>query len=193
MLAQSEPGSEFHIIGPLGNGFALPGPPGEVVLVAGGVGVAPLIFLAAALHQPDNYRYVRGLFGAATGDDLCSWLELSLVCDEFTAVTEDDSAGEQGMVTDFLPAQLDRGAGCVYACGPTAMLAEVAEQCRHGSVSCFVSLEQWMGCGVGACLGCVISTRAAGAEHYQRVCKDGPIFDAAVIAWEAMRRGCGPG
>ncbi len=193
MLAQSQPGSEFHVLGPLGNPFELSGPEGDVVLVAGGVGVAPLIFLATALHESERHRYVRALFGAGTEDDLCCWLELSGVCDEFTAVTEDGSAGETGLVTDFLPEQLDRGAGCVYACGPRAMLAEVARQCQAAAVPCFVSLEQWMGCGVGACLGCVIPTRASGVGRYQRVCKDGPVFDAAVIDWEAMRGGCGPG
>jgi len=193
MLAQSRPGEEFHILGPLGHGFELPAHPGEVVLVAGGIGVAPLIFLATGLHQPDTYRYDRALFGAATGDELYCWLEFSGMCDEFTAVTEDDSTGETGLVTDLLPDQLQRGASCVCACGPLDMLAVVAEQCQAEAVDCFVSLEQWMGCGVGACLGCVIPTRLPGAQRYQRVCQDGPVFAASQIDWEAMRSGSGPG
>jgi len=193
MLAEAQPGTEFDIMGPLGNGFALPGPRGEVVLVAGGIGVAPLIFLATALREPDGYRYVQGLFGARSEDDLCCWREFSNVCDEFTAVTEDGSIGEQGLVTDFLVLQLERGAGCVYACGPALMLAEVAEQCRNAEIPCYVSMEQRMGCGVGACLGCVIPTHASGTQRYQRVCKDGPIFDAEAVDWEAIRRGCTPG
>ena len=193
MLAQSAPGSEFHIIGPLGNPFVPSEPEGEAVLIAGGMGVAPLIFLATVLHHLENYRYVRGLFGAATDDDLCCWQEFALVCDEFTAITEDGSGGEPGMVTDYLPQQLEREAGCVYACGPVGMLAEVAAQCAERAVPCFVSLEQGMGCGVGVCLGCVIPTRASGAERYQRVCKDGPVFEATAIDWEAVGSGCTPG
>ncbi len=193
MLAEAQSGTEFDILGPLGNGFTLPGPEGEVVLVAGGIGVAPLIFLATVLHEPNSYRYARGLFGARSEDDLCCWLELSGVCDEFTAVTEDGSAGDQGLVTDYLPPQLERGAGCVYACGPALMLAEVARQCQGAEVPCYVSMEQRMSCGVGACLGCVIPTHASGTQRYQRVCKDGPVFDAQIIDWEAIRYGCTPG
>jgi len=193
MLAEAQSGDEFDIMGPLGNGFTLPGPQGEVVLVAGGIGVAPLISLATVLHEPDSYRYARGLFGARSADDLCCWLEFSGVCDEFTAVTQDGSAGEQGLATDLLPAELERGAGCVYACGPALMLAEVAGQCRDAEVPCYVSMEQRMGCGVGACLGCVIPTRASGTKRYQRVCKDGPVFNAEIVDWEAIRRGCTPG
>ena len=193
MLAQSQPGNEYHIIGPLGNGFGVPGPDGEVVLVAGGVGVAPLIFLASALRAPNTYRYVRGLLGARSEEDLACWLEFSGLCDEFIVATEDGSAGEQGLITEFLPPQLERGAGCVYACGPSPMLAEVARQCQTRAVPCFVSMEQWMGCGVGACLGCVIPTLAPGADRYQRVCKDGPVFDASIIDWEAVGCGCVPG
>ncbi len=193
MLAEAQPGTEFDIMGPLGNGFALPGPEGEVVLVAGGSGVAPLIFLATVLHEPESYRYVRGLFGARSSDDLACWLEFSGVCDEFNAITEDGSVGEQGLVTDFLPPQLEQGAKCVYACGPALMLAEVAGECRGAGIPCYVSMEQRMGCGVGACLGCVIPTHASGTQRYQRVCKDGPVFDAEVVDWEAIRCGCAPG
>ncbi len=193
ILAEAQSGTEFNIMGPLGNGFALPGPEGEVILVAGGIGVAPLIFLATALHEPNNYRYVRGLFGARTEDDLCCWLEFSGACDEFNGITEDGSVGEQGLVTDFLPPQLERGAGCLYACGPALMLAEVAKQCQDAEIPCYVSVEQQMGCGVGACLGCVIPIHASGTQRYQRVCKDGPVFDAQIVDWEAIRRGCTPG
>lgn len=193
MLAQAQADDEFGVMGPLGNAFELTGVDGEVVLVAGGVGVAPLIFLASALHEPDDHHYVRALFGAASEDDLCCWLEFSGTCDEFAAITEDGSVGERGLVTDLLPAQLERGAGCVCACGPAAMLAEVARQCQAAAVQCFVSMEQRMGCGVGACRGCVIPTLSSGAQRYQRVCTEGPVFDAGTVDWEAISRGCTPG
>ena len=109
------------------------------------------------------------------------------------AVTEDGSTGEEGLVTDYLAQQLERGAGGVCACGPTPMLAEVARQCRAAAVPCLVSMEQGMGCGVGACLGCVIPTLSSGAQRYQRVCTEGPVFDAGVVDWEAISRGCTPG
>lgn len=187
ILAQSEPGAVFDLLGPLGQPFPLPDSAEQVLLVAGGVGVAPLIFVAARLKEQPAPCYVRGLFGAQTEDQLCCWLEFSTRCDEFATATEDGSAGRKGLVTDLLPQQFDRGdVDRVYTCGPVAMLAEVARQCQEQQVPCWVSLEQRMACGVGACLGCVIPTRCEGSKRYQRVCRDGPVFPAAQIDWEAM-------
>ncbi len=187
ILAQAAPGTWFDLLGPLGQPFPVPATTQEVLLVAGGVGVAPLIFLAEALRELPAPCYVRGLFGARTEDDLACWLELSTRCDEFTAATEDGSAGQKGLVTDLLDEQFDRGGvERVYACGPVAMLAEVARQCERRQIACWVSLEQRMACGVGACLGCVIPVRGPGDTRYLRVCQDGPVFPAAQVDWEAM-------
>jgi dihydroorotate dehydrogenase electron transfer subunit len=188
-VAAAGPGQTFDLIGPLGNGFSLGPPGGQVFLVAGGVGVAPLIFLAEALAEAPGEREIHGLFGARTEGLLCCWLELAARCTEFTAVTEDGSAGETGLVSEALARRLEvpySGPRVVYACGPLPMLAAVAALGRAAGVATYVSLERWMGCGVGACLGCVVPATSPSAERYLRVCKDGPVFPAEALDWEAM-------
>lgn len=185
LLAQMMPGSRLDILGPLGNPFPLPEGGAQPLLVAGGVGVAPLVFLADTLQSGPQGHYVRGLYGAATEDALACWQEFAGRCEEFQVVTEDGSVGAQGLVTDSLANWLARAAiGVVYTCGPRPMMARVAALCAEADVPCWASLEQFMGCGVGACLGCVVPTRAAGG--FQRVCTEGPVFDAATIAWEEL-------
>ncbi len=191
MLAEAAVSTYFDLVGPTGQPFPRSDNPKEVLLVAGGVGVAPLIFLADVLQALTVPYYVRGLFGADTEDNLVCWQEFSTRCDEFTVATEDGSAGEAGMVTGLLSDQLGRGdVDCVYACGPVAMLAEVAGQCEAHQLPCWVSVEQRMACGVGACLGCVIPVRGQGYSRYLRVCREGPVFAAAQIDWEAMSADC---
>lgn len=182
ILSQVAPGNVLDVLGPLGNGFPLPEGDLEPLLVAGGVGVAPLIFLADWLQTAPQGHFVRGLFGAATEDALVCWTEFAGRCELFEMTTDDGSAGVQGVVTDLLAEQLSLTAvDMVYACGPRAMLAVAARMCADVGVPCYVSLEQFMGCGVGACLGCVVPT--SGEPSFRRVCADGPVFDATVIAW----------
>jgi dihydroorotate dehydrogenase electron transfer subunit len=89
------------------------------------------------------------------------------------------------LVTDLLPQQLARGdLQAVCTCGPRPMMAVVARLAAAAGYPCYASLEQWMGCGVGACLGCAVP--AVGAQQYVRVCKDGPVFPAAMIDWGAL-------
>lgn len=182
-LGHVAPGNTLDLLGPLGNGFPLPEAGQTPLLVAGGVGVAPLTFLADVLQNSPEGSYVRGLFGARNEDSLVCWEEFAGRCEEFQAVTEDGSVGEQGIVTQYLPAQLDRGdVDVVYTCGPRPMMAQVGRICEAAGVQCWASLEQFMGCGIGACLGCTIATHTEPPNR--RVCKDGPVFDARTVDWE---------
>lgn len=186
LLAHVVPGNRLDVLGPLGNGFSLVKPGEEALLVAGGVGVAPLIFLADVLQRSPGGHYVRALFGARDEDTLVCWEEFATRCEEFQAATEDGSVGLQGLVTDMLGEQLDRGnVATVYTCGPRPMMARVARMCEDAGVACQASLEQFMGCGIGACLGCAVPSRTAPGS-FVRVCADGPVFDATEIAWEAL-------
>lgn len=184
LIATHDRGVQYDLLGPLGSGWSLPEHEEAILLVAGGVGVAPLIFLADSQRMAEPRPYVRALFGGATGDALVCWTEFASRCEEFTAVTEDGSVGETGLVTDVLEPELRRDRPAkVYACGPDGMLAAVARICAEAGVPCEVSMEQWMGCGVGACLGCAIPAAAGG---YVRVCTEGPVFDATQIDWERL-------
>jgi dihydroorotate dehydrogenase electron transfer subunit len=186
LLAGMAPGTTLDVMGPLGHGFPEPPLGDEVVLVAGGVGVAPLIFWADRLQTAFSHVRVVSIYGAATEEALACWLDLAARSDEFYAATEDGSAGEAGLASDALRGLLARrSVGTIYACGPRPMLAACAAAAAESGVPCFVAMEQWMGCWVGACLGCVVPAAGGG---YLRVCSEGPVFAAEALDWEALAR-----
>jgi len=173
-LSQRRPGDELTVFGPLGRGFA-PGPGANLLLVAGGLGIAALVALAdEAVAQG---RSVTLLQGARTADRLLPASHLPLEVEVVTA-TDDGSRGHHGPVTDLLPHYLD-WADEVFACGPNAMfqsMAEVRRQ-RASRKPMQVLLEEHMGCGTGICYGCAVFTR----RGVRLVCKDGPRFNIREI------------
>jgi dihydroorotate dehydrogenase electron transfer subunit len=185
LLCHLRAGVMVDLLGPLGNSYTPPPPGRDVLLVAGGVGVAPLIYFADVLQTDPTAHYrVRGLYGGRNSNQLPLWTEFGGRCEEFVVTTEDGSAGEQGLVTDVLEAQLQRGdVQAVYTCGPRPMMAKVALMAEDAGVACYASLEQWMGCGLGACMGCVVPTRDGA---YVRVCVDGPVFEATGLDWSSI-------
>lgn len=180
-LSQKKPHELLNVIGPLGHGFSLTA--GKVVLVGGGTGVACLHFLAEQLIKKCQTT-VTVLIGAKTKEEiLCAEELIELGCCVKTA-TEDGSAGIKGVITDILKEHLSvfsTQPQALYGCGPMAMVKEVAVLARHFRIPCEVSLEAHMGCGVGACMGCVIKTK--NRFDYKRVCKDGPVFKAEEVFW----------
>lgn len=179
LLAQVRPGDTLDVQGPLGRGFQ-PGE-GRPVLVGGGMGIAPLGFLAQSLTGREVTCLLGArngeLLGASGGDRLMS---LGM---EVIAATDDGSLGHQGLVTELLAKSLPENA-FIYACGPKPMLRAVAGLALDKGLPCQVSLEEHMGCGVGACLGCVCKGVSAGKETYKRVCINGPVFDVREVSWE---------
>jgi dihydroorotate dehydrogenase electron transfer subunit len=198
ILANTPPGGSVDVLGPLGNGYDLSGldsfasrhgRPMHIVLVAGGYGVGPLHFAArrlAALPRRDGLR-LHFLLGAATAGLLVFRDHLAPLADDLRVTTEDGSAGQRGLVTEPLEElcgseQADR----VLCCGPIPMMRRVAELCQERGVPCQASLEAHMGCGLGACLGCVVPIDEEGGVVYRRICTDGPVFDASIVVWEAV-------
>ncbi len=180
ILARVRTGEMLDVQGPLGRGFD-PDPGDRTpVLVGGGIGIAPLGFLAQHLEG----RKVLALLGARNREVLgCSGgTRLDGLGVAIRAATDDGSLGQQGLVTELLsevPAN-----GLIYACGPGPMLRAVARYALEKGIRCQVSLEEHMGCGVGACLGCMCrGLSAAGESVYKRVCADGPVFDAREVDW----------
>lgn len=182
-LAQSHPGDAVNGLGPLGNPFPADAvPPGRTaLLVGGGVGMPPLLFLARTL-VPAGVK-VQFLQGGRSADDLLLLDEIRALEIEPVLATEDGSAGVRGFVTLPFAGALASGPTAVYACGPEGMLRAVGEVCA-GKVPCYLSLEARMGCGYGVCLGCVVAVDEGEGPRYRKVCQDGPVFEAGVLRWE---------
>lgn len=173
------------VVGPLGRGFPLPRQPATCLLVGGGYGAAPLLYLAGQL-QHRGHR-VDLLFGAKTGERIFNAIEGKRQASSTRFTTEDGSFGTQGVVTDVLPdVATSTGAEAIYACGPMGLLAAVAAQARERRLPCQVSVEELMGCGVGVCNTCVVPYRRRDGLANVRACYEGPVLDAKRVVWEAI-------
>jgi dihydroorotate dehydrogenase electron transfer subunit len=191
ILAQKKPGEYLNLIGPLGNAFDYRLPLAACrspILVAGGMGVAPLFFLAQKLTSRKSKAARQKplvLIGAKTKDRiLCEKEFKSLGCDVKIA-TDDGSRGFNGKVTDLLKnliPDIESRAAIIYACGPMPMLKGVASVASKYGIESWGSFEAHMACGIGACMGCVIKTQNDFA--YKRVCKEGPVFALSQAIWE---------
>ena len=174
-LASLKVGDKVNTLMPLGNGFTMPAESGgRYLLVGGGVGSAPLYYLAEQLKKNGNDFVI--LIGARAQKDLYrrdAYEALGRV--EYT--TEDGSLGEKGYVTNHsvLAEKFDR----IYTCGPKPMMLAVAKYARENGIACEVSLENKMACGLGACLCCVEDTK----EGHKCVCTDGPVFSIDELKW----------
>lgn len=182
MLSAAVPGQRISMLGPLGRGFA-----GcqthRAFLVAGGIGLAPLVFLAADLKLR-NCR-TTCLVGARTAALLC--VEALPDVDEVIIATDDGSDGMKGPVTSALEVCLDEDSSgvTIYASGPTAMLERVADLASLYGTPCQLSLEARMACGTGVCHGCAVRAISDHeGETYLRVCRDGPVFDSNSVLFQ---------
>lgn len=180
MLAEVGEGAEVSILGPLGRGYRVADTP--ACLVGGGLGIAPLLFLARTLSrlERDHGRdtIILGGRNASEVEPLVQDFEpygMNLV-----TATDDGSYGRRGFVTAAFASLALPSPGTVYCCGPEPMLAGMTVLCRDRGYACQVSVESVMACGMGACLGCSRPGRDGGYVH---VCLDGPVFDAEEMAW----------
>ena len=209
-LSQQQAGNKIDVLGPLGKRFSIVPGLKNLLLVGGGIGIAPLIFLAQ--YASPQYQ-VTLIHGASTAAQIYPFLSLPLTINsspskgeekgegekqknllslpsgvQFIPVTEDGSVGKKGMVTDVLPDFLD-WADQVFACGPVDMYRAMAEMSLRAKRSnlklkrCQVSLEVRMGCGIGACHSCTINTK----HGLKQVCRDGPVFEMNDILWQEVR------
>ena len=167
----------LDVIGPLGNGFVLP--EGKVVVVGGGVGAPPLMYAAKSASGS-----VSAVLGFRSKDKMMLPDEFEDICDSVVVTTDDGSYGIHGTVVEPLKLLLDKGDySAVLTCGPRSMMEAVAKLCLEYGIPCQVSLEERMGCGVGACYVCACRTLKDGAEYMSRVCVEGPVFDAMDVVW----------
>ena len=178
-------GGVAQCLGPLGHPFSPPPEGAEALLVGGGYGVAPFSFLGIALARAGGRA--RLFYGGRSGADLPLLGRLRDQGLDVVPATEDGSVGTRGRVTVPLEAHLDATSGArrVYACGPEAMMHAVARIAAARALEAEVSLDPWMGCGVGTCLGCVVRIQGQGDARwkYRCACTEGPVFDAARVVW----------
>jgi dihydroorotate dehydrogenase electron transfer subunit len=180
LLADARPGDRVRLVGPLGTPFRLPDARERAVLAGGGTGIASLYELARRACERGP---VAVLLGARTAGDLMGRDDFAALGVDLRVATEDGSAGRRGLVTELLEDALAEGPARVYACGPTAMMRRAAALAASAGRLCSVSLENRMACGFGVCLGCAVP-RAGGG--FALVCRDGPVFDAAGVAWAGV-------
>ncbi len=183
LLSDLGPGRRMRVLGPLGKGFRLPDPSVFPVLVTGGIGAAPMVFLARSLGS----RPFTWLAGYRTAAEIPPFPELGVPLDNISIATEDGSAGEECLVTGLLENSLDAGRelACVFSCGPSAMLKNVAAITERYQVPTQVSIETVMACGIGVCQGCSVPSSSVGGG-YRQVCLDGPVFDSVDIDWSML-------
>lgn len=177
-LSKRKAGDMVDVLGPLGNGFSVE-EGGRYLLVGGGIGTPPLLGYAEAFRE--NAVAVLGFRSADRAILVDRYRE---ACKEIYLCTDDGSAGRHGFVDaqvrDIL--EKDRGFTAILACGPKPMLRSVAKAAAEYGVPCQVSMEERMACGVGACLGCALQMADGTMKH---VCKDGPVFSAEEVDWDA--------
>ncbi len=196
-------GDTINLIGPLGKPFGIPASKKYALLVAGGMGIAPLLPVAELLGRDYEKVSVSAFIGAKTVDELPFELEsghfgkLTELGIEQKIATDDGSAGFSGFVTNCLQNWLDKknlpaDETVIYGCGPEPMLAVLAKIAQKYGIGCQISMEKMMACGIGLCQGCAVKTKTDGKNventenepKYQLCCKDGPVFDSKEVIFE---------
>jgi len=189
-LAELRRGDPALCLGPLGVPFTAPDAGSEALLVAGGYGIAPFVLFSKQLLT-GGVR-TRVFYGGRTAHDLLLRTPFEEQGIPLTLATEDGSLGSQGLVTAPLAAHLAGRSGAgLFACGPRPMLVAVARLAEERGLPAQVSLDPWMGCGLGTCLGCVVQIRRPGEERarYRCACTEGPVFDASTVVWPDLPGG----
>ena len=173
------------LVGPLGRSFPMPQQQVGCLLVGGGYGAAPLLYLAQRLQQA-NLR-VDMIMGAATQDRLFNAIEAKRLATSALFTTDDGSFGTQGRVTDVMERALEANpVGVIYACGPMAMLRAVSEIAKRHRIAVQVAVEEAMACGVGVCMTCVVPYKRDGQIVNVRSCVEGPVLNGRRIQWDLV-------
>ena len=176
ILSQSKVGDTINILAPLGHGFTV-NPDKKTAFIGGGIGVPPMLYSAKQCNNAVAVLGFRNKNAVILEDDF------KAVCKEVYVTTDDGSYGIHGFTSDVLKNIID-GIDEVCACGPMPMLKVIAQICKEHNKPCQVSLEERMGCGIGACLVCACKTydKDGNMEH-SHVCKKGPVYNAQEVVW----------
>ncbi len=192
ILSKKNPGDTLEVLGPLGNGFPVKKSQDNIILVAGGIGIAPIFGLVETLIPPAPPLQKGGrqkdtpllFYGVRTKEELlCADALISRGLDPVIS-TDDGTFGKKGNIVNVLKNFLTHHASRItdhvlYACGPAPMLKALSSMAKKYKMNGYMALEQNMACGLGTCLGCVVKT----TKGYKRVCKEGPVFSMEEIIW----------
>ena len=186
ILSEKSPGDMLDLLGPIGKGFSVPQKGETVMLVAGGMGIAPLWFLFTNLIKKIDKEKLMFFLGAKNKSELLYCKKLKDLRTNLVVTTDDGSYGTKGLVTAVFLREIAKTKNKfrklrIYSCGPPEMLKRISEISKKYDLSCQISLEGSMACGVGACWGCAVKLSDGG---YKRVCIDGPVFDAREVVLE---------
>lgn len=180
ILAGKQIGESVDCIGPLGNSFPFPGQNETAILIAGGVGIGPILFFAEELARKKTpFIFIFGCRTSSLVPDTPAFLQLNpIIC------TDDGSRGFKGTTADYLQTTNSPipEKSVFYGCGPSRMLEACYRFANARNAQCWVSVEQVMACGVGACMGCAVKVKTE--QKFLRACKEGPVFDADLLVWE---------
>ncbi len=181
-LAGLSGGNQVDVLGPLGQGFSIRDDYQRIFVAAGGIGVAPMVYLLEHLAETRGADGCELFLGGRSREDLLCLEDFRSLGLQVHRTTDDGSDGAQCFLTHPLEmAAQKRRPDIIYACGPMDMLSCVAGIAERLEIPCQVSIESMMACGVGACLGCAVEGRSH--DGYLHVCKDGPVFDADRLQW----------
>jgi dihydroorotate dehydrogenase electron transfer subunit len=185
-ITEQEPGKVLDVVSPLGKGFPLPKSPANCLLIGGGYGSAPLVFLAKELKK--RLCPVDFILGASTSDKLFDTMNAKRESRFFEVFTQDGSRGQQGLVTDSLVEMIQKAeTNVIYACGPMPMLEAVTQIATRFGVVTQCAVEESMACGIGVCMTCVLPIRdQSGVTRMMRSCIDGPVFRGDRVRFDAI-------
>ncbi len=180
ILKMRKKGDELELLGPLGNHFPIQRKRKNIILAAGGIGIAPIFFLAEKL----KFRSPKLFYGARDKEGLLLREKIEKMNLDMQIATDDGSAGKKSNVVDLISGYLKKNNipaddYIIYACGPEPMLKSLSLLSNKYGIACYAALERNMACGVGTCLGCAVKTRSG----YKRVCREGPVFNLNDIEW----------
>jgi dihydroorotate dehydrogenase electron transfer subunit len=188
ILSRKKEGEIISVMGPLGNGFKLPNEDVKALLIAGGMGVAPLFYLAGEIISTD----IELMSGFRTSREIIRPDPINDLSIDMSIATDDGTSDYKGFVTDLLQEYIDRHSQSpdslmVYSCGPVPMLRKTATITAGHNIPCQVSLETHMACGLGACQGCAVKvSKPESMSPYRHVCRDGPVFSSCDIDWNSL-------
>ncbi len=184
IMSNATKGEKLSVVGPLGKGFELPEPKRKSLFVAGGIGIAPLVFLGQAAKND-----VLFMAGYGSAKEIVPVEQIGLSLKDISISTDDGTAGHSGFVTELLTSHLAGPAedhAEIFTCGPLPMLKRVAALATERDIPCQVSLEANMACGLGACQGCAVKASKDSNKTYVHVCLEGPVFDIHSLDWESL-------